>query len=145
MINTTAHLSILLCVNSIRFRDSECIIITPSNIRPYSNQTLHTFLVSQSVHIIWHCMLCRWQCRYIRYKKRRLMTVFYAFKIMYVCYLTGESRDSSVGTVMGYRLDGRDLTPGRNKIFFSKSQCPDRHWGPPSLLSNGYRELFLRE
>jgi len=26
--------------------------------------------------------------------------------------------------------------------IFSSPQCPDRLWGPPSLLSNGYRRLF---
>jgi hypothetical protein len=29
------------------------------------------------------------------------------------------------------------------RLFFS-SCCPDRFWGPPSLLSNGYQGLFLR-
>jgi hypothetical protein len=28
--------------------------------------------------------------------------------------------------------------------FFSSQHCPDRSWGPPILLSNGYRGLFLR-
>jgi len=29
----------------------------------------------------------------------------------------------------------RGLNPGRGKIFRT---CPDRPWGPPSLLYNGY-------
>ena len=39
-------------------------------------------------------------------------------------------RDSSVGIATGYGLDG----PG-----IESRTCPDRPWGPPSLLYNGYR------
>jgi hypothetical protein len=34
--------------------------------------------------------------------------------------------------------------PGRSKGFFLYPLCPDRLWGPPSLLSNGYRGPFSR-
>jgi hypothetical protein len=51
------------------------------------------------------------------------------------------NRDSSVGIATGYRLDGRSSIPGRDKIF-SSPQRPDRLWGPPSLLFNGYRGSF---
>jgi hypothetical protein len=54
-----------------------------------------------------------------------------------------ESRDSLVGTAMGYRLDSQDSVPGRGKRFFSIPQRPDRLLGPTSLLSNGYRGLFF--
>jgi hypothetical protein len=27
-------------------------------------------------------------------------------------------------------------------VPFSSLSRPDRHWGPPNLLSNGYQELF---
>jgi hypothetical protein len=47
-----------------------------------------------------------------------------------------------VGIAMGYGLDGRGSIPGRSKRFFSFPQCPDRLWGQPSLLSNGYWGLF---
>jgi len=40
-------------------------------------------------------------------------------------------RDSLVGIATGYGLDG----PG-SEIFRT---CPDRPWGPPSLLYNGHR------
>jgi hypothetical protein len=51
------------------------------------------------------------------------------------------SRDSTVGIVTGYGLDdgvvGVRVLEG-SRIFFSP-RCPDRLWGPPNLLSNGYR------
>jgi hypothetical protein len=46
------------------------------------------------------------------------------------------SRDSSVGIVTGYELDGRGVgvsDPVR-AIFFPTPRHPDRFWGPPSLL-----------
>jgi hypothetical protein len=39
------------------------------------------------------------------------------------------------------RLKVRSSSPGKGKVF-SSPRCPDRFWGPPSLLSNGYRWLF---
>jgi hypothetical protein len=42
----------------------------------------------------------------------------------------------SVGIATGYGLDGPGPNPGGGKIFCT---CPDRPWGPPSLLYNGYR------
>ena len=35
-----------------------------------------------------------------------------------------------------YGLDGTGSNPGGDEIFRT---CPDRPWGPPSLLYNGYR------
>jgi len=45
-------------------------------------------------------------------------------------------RVSSVGIVTGYGLDGPGIESHWGEIFRT---CPDRHWGPPSLLYNGYR------
>jgi hypothetical protein len=42
----------------------------------------------------------------------------------------------------GYGLDDRGSIPGRGWEFFSSTPCPERLWGLPSLLSNGYRGLF---
>jgi len=41
-------------------------------------------------------------------------------------------------------LDDRGLVTGRGNdaIFFSSPRQPDCLWGPPSLLSNGYRGLL---
>jgi hypothetical protein len=44
--------------------------------------------------------------------------------------------------IVSYWLDPLGSIPGRGKGFFSISQRPDRLWGPPSLPSRGYRELF---
>jgi hypothetical protein len=56
------------------------------------------------------------------------------------------SRDSSVGIATGYGLDDRGVgvrDPVESRIFSSPSR-PDRLWGPPNLLSNGYCVLFPR-
>jgi hypothetical protein len=46
--------------------------------------------------------------------------------------------DSSVGIAIGDGLDGPGIKSwwGGGEIFCS---CPDRPWGPPSLLYYGYR------
>jgi hypothetical protein len=53
--------------------------------------------------------------------------------------ITVGSRDSSVGIATGYGLD--DRVPVGSNIFTSPYR-PDRLWGPPNLLKNGYRGLF---
>ena len=46
-------------------------------------------------------------------------------------------RDSSVGIATGYGAQAvQGSNPGGGEIFRT---CPDRPWGPPSLLYNGYR------
>jgi hypothetical protein len=52
---------------------------------------------------------------------------------------------SRVDIATGYRLDGRGIRirfpVGAN--FLPSQSHPNRFWGPPSLLSNGYCGLFL--
>jgi hypothetical protein len=52
--------------------------------------------------------------------------------------------DSSVSIATGYWLDDRGFgvrVPVGERILSSPHR-PDRLWGPPSLLSNGYQGLF---
>jgi hypothetical protein len=59
-------------------------------------------------------------------------------------YTIRRSQDKVVGIATGYGLDDRVVgvrVPVGQKIF-SSPRRPDRLWGPPILLSNGYRELF---
>jgi len=44
--------------------------------------------------------------------------------------------DSSVGMATGYDWTVRGSNPGEGEIFRT---CPDRPWGPPSLMYNGHR------
>ena len=51
-------------------------------------------------------------------------------------YQVSSGPDSSVGIATGYGLDGPGIETRGGEIFRT---CPDRPWGPPSLLYNGYR------
>jgi hypothetical protein len=56
------------------------------------------------------------------------------------------SRDTLFGIATSYGLDARVVgvrVPVESRIFSSPGR-PDRFWGPPNLLSNGYHGLFPR-
>ena len=53
-----------------------------------------------------------------------------------VCPDDNWGRDSSVGIATRYELDGPGIESRWGEIFRT---CPDRPWGPPGLLNNGYR------
>jgi hypothetical protein len=59
--------------------------------------------------------------------------------------LLGKSQEATnenaeAGIAAGWMIGGS--SPGRGLEFLPSSPCPDRLWGPPSLLSNGYQGFF---
>ena len=56
--------------------------------------------------------------------------------LILVKYSSWRGPGSSVGIATGYGLDGQWIESRRGEIFRT---CPDRPWGPPSLMYNGYR------
>jgi hypothetical protein len=54
--------------------------------------------------------------------------------IYFISLLVGPVAQSVVQLAMGWEVRGSN--PGGGEIFCT---CPDRPWGPPSLLYNGYR------
>jgi len=57
----------------------------------------------------------------------------YTVILLFFCDICGPG--SSVRIVTGYWLDSPGIDPCGGEIFCT---CPDRPWGPPSLLYNGY-------
>ena len=55
--------------------------------------------------------------------------------IIPITTITISGLGSAVGIATGYGLDGPGIESGGGDIFCT---CPDRPWGPPSLLYNGY-------
>jgi hypothetical protein len=55
--------------------------------------------------------------------------------------------DSVVGIAIGFELDdgGAGVRVPLGSSIFSSPRRPDRLWGPPNLLSNGYWGLSPRE
>jgi hypothetical protein len=59
-------------------------------------------------------------------------------------YISIYGHSHSVGITTGYAVQDREVgirVPVEARIFTSPCR-PDRLWGPPSLLSNGYRGLL---
>jgi hypothetical protein len=52
-------------------------------------------------------------------------------------------RDRSLDIATDYGLDNWGFDSRQGLGTFSSTPCSERLWGPPSLLSNGYRRLFL--
>jgi hypothetical protein len=68
----------------------------------------------------------------------------YDLKYITVLKMFGEP-GTSVSIVSGYGLDDRAIEvrfPAEAKGFFLSHLCPDRLWGPPGLLYDGYRGSF---
>jgi hypothetical protein len=78
-------------------------------------------------------------CRNLR-KKKRLFFPNRAIEVSYHYYA-----QSVCNWLLAGRLDDRGSIPGkggRDWELFCSTPCPDRLWGPPSLLSNEYQEVF---
>jgi hypothetical protein len=77
--------------------------------------------------------------------RRHLRLISATERTVSLTYIYFGSRDSAVGIATGYGLDDRGggvrILVG-SRIF--SSPRPDRIWGPPSLLSNGYRKFSLK-
>jgi hypothetical protein len=55
-----------------------------------------------------------------------------------------DSSDSVMTRLRAGRKRIRVSIPSMDKRFFSSRQRPDRFWGPPNLLYNGYGSCFPR-
>jgi hypothetical protein len=69
--------------------------------------------------------------------------IMYPLFILALIWLLWRSRDSIDRIATSYGLDDRGVgvrVPVESRIFFSPNN-PSRLWGPPNLLSNGYRGL----
>jgi hypothetical protein len=77
--------------------------------------------------------------------RKKIVRRFANNKIGFVLYF-GVSRGCAVGIATSNGLDGRGFgarVPVGSRIF-CPPRHPDRLWGPPNVLSDGYRGLFLR-
>jgi hypothetical protein len=71
----------------------------------------------------------------------RLHSVLFSTAVISDRRLIANSVGTAVGKAIGYELD--DRVPKVSRIFTPPFR-PDRLWGPPILLTNGYRGLFSR-
>jgi hypothetical protein len=84
---------------------------------------------ANKVSLEWTAALNLWKVKYY---------------LLLLLLLFGVSRDSAVCIATGYGLDDREVgvrVPVGSRIFTCPCR-PDRLWGAPNLLYNGYRGLF---
>ena len=111
-------------------------LLTPS-VRKWVSQRLNYAHVScvcimTTGNLAWHSVTSCVFCDRVTYPfNQTLTTSSYIYLFM--------GRDSSVGIATRYGLDGPGIeSRWGGEIFRTR---PDRSWGPPSLLYNGYRVL----
>jgi hypothetical protein len=90
-------------------------------------------------HTQWkqqHILCCSfWSCQKRKNGKKNLLKWSRAY-LSSTHNLRASQPGSSVSIVTGYSLDVPGIESRWGEIFYA---CPDRPWGPPSLLYNGYR------
>jgi hypothetical protein len=79
-------------------------------------------------------------CLCLAPQRQRCATFFNLKCLIFYSVFTSMSRDSSRHSD---GLAGLGSIPVSTIYFFCSPQRPDRLWSPPSLLSNGYRGIFL--
>jgi hypothetical protein len=76
-----------------------------------------------------------------------ILIYLYIYIYVYIYTVFYRSWDSAVSIATGYVMEDRGIgvrVPVVSRIFSSPYR-PDRFWGPPNLLPNGYRGFFRRE
>jgi hypothetical protein len=121
-------------------------ILTVSKRRDIDNR--NTWQVNCSVHVVTRKSCLEHPLKFKTYFNNfSLKIVNFRLSIdLNWCATLDKSRGSVVGIATGYGMEGGGVgvrVPVRSRIFSSPS-CPDRLWGPPNLLFNGYRGFFPR-
>jgi hypothetical protein len=92
------------------------------------------------MHTYIHTYIHTYVHTYIRtYVHTHIRTYVHTYIHTYIHTYYTLGRDSSVGIATRYGLDGPGFECQWGDISRSR---PDRPWGPPSLLYNGYRFSF---
>jgi hypothetical protein len=105
------------------------------------------FVLTASEHVVFVSRNVRGSS--LRYDNSLINKVYYTSQLQSwdLILLIKLSNSTDVRTpIVRPELPGdRGSIPDRGKGFFLYPLCPDKHWRPPSLLSNGYRRSFPRD
>jgi hypothetical protein len=77
----------------------------------------------------------------IRTLHQELRYELYAFRNL-IIFLRKDHFKKEIKDERGWTFGVLGLISGGDWEFFSSPPRPERLWGPPSLLSNGYRRFF---